>query len=360
MHSFGPHLVPFRKWIPEFVKLLSDQNPVVREGSITALEQMYQYIGEELKTDLRKYKEIRSGQLKDIFQRFAELSVNEQLMSMTDQESSPGKKKQGKDAHKQLSLDMEQLIQGSGISPMVCNNEKDLHMEIDKIREVLSNKKGDWNKRVDSLRDIQALVGGGASYLPNFIPLLHSIKEAIATQVCPQNNYFAFTIFSPQVTDLRSAIVKEACATISILAKAMRDFFEPFADFFIPILLKLTIVTIEVISESGNSCIKTIITHCKLGKTISKIVDNCHARHRMTRTRCTEYILLLLESASVATLESYVTELEDCIKTGIQDALPDVRMFARKCYWAFAYLLNDRATKFVNNVFDTFCYFTLK
>jgi len=144
---------------------------------------------------------------------------------------------------------------------------------------------------------------------------------------------------------LRSAIAKEACATVNLLVKALGDAFEPLTEYFIPVLCKLTIITIEVISEAGNNCIRTIITYCRLGKAISKILENCYARHSALRTRCTEFVLLLLEVSAGATLDNYISDIEECIKAAIQDALPDVRQCARKCFWAFSMLYKDRATR---------------
>lgn len=54
----------------------------------------------------------------------------------------------------------------------------------------------------------------------------------------------------------------------------MGDSFEPFADYFIPFLLKTTFVTIKVISQAGNECIRTIIQHCKVNKALIAICDS--------------------------------------------------------------------------------------
>ncbi len=50
-----------------------------------------------------------------------------------------------------------------------------------------------------------------------------------------------------QIADLRSAVAKEACATLTILSAIMGDSFEPLADNFIEVLTKSTIVTIQVL-----------------------------------------------------------------------------------------------------------------
>ena len=54
-----------------------------------------------------------------------------------------------------------------------------------------------------------------------------------------------FRVWS-QINDLRSSIVKSACATICALSRALGDAFEPFANQYVPILWTKTIITIQV------------------------------------------------------------------------------------------------------------------
>lgn len=68
-----------------------------------------------------------------------------------------------------------------------------------------------------------------------------------------------------QIGDLRSSIVREACVAVEALAVAMGDAFDPLADRFIGSLLKLTFVKIQVISISGDRCVRSILKCTKNG-----------------------------------------------------------------------------------------------
>jgi hypothetical protein len=63
---------------------------------------------------------------------------------------------------------------------------------------------------------------------------------------------------SLQLADRRSSIVKQACHLLNLLSKELQNEFDTFAESFIPMLFKLVVITVLVIAESADTCIKTV------------------------------------------------------------------------------------------------------
>ena len=58
--------------------------------------------------------------------------------------------------------------------------------------------------------------------------------------------------------------MSEACNTVEMLSRVFRDTFVPVANNLLPFLLKRTVVTVKVISEAADECIKTVLIHSHL------------------------------------------------------------------------------------------------
>lgn len=75
---FGSGNLQLNKIVTHIVKLLSDANQAVRDKSLEALIEIYKYVGERLRNDLRK-KNIPEGKLKLIFHKFDEAVRNGEM-----------------------------------------------------------------------------------------------------------------------------------------------------------------------------------------------------------------------------------------------------------------------------------------
>ncbi|AQK48835.1 CLIP-associated protein [Zea mays] len=108
----------------------------------------------------------------------------------------------------------------------------------------------------------------------------------------------------------------EACHLLNILSKELLGDFEPCAKLFIPMLFKLVVITVLVIAESADTCIKTILQNCKVGRILPRIVDTTkNDRSAILRARCCEYALLILEYwADASGIQRSADLYEDMIK----------------------------------------------
>jgi hypothetical protein len=106
-----------------------------------------------------------------------------------------------------------------------------------------------------------------------------------------------------QVTDRRSAIVKAACNAIGDMAELLGDAFDPAATKVTPALLKNTIVTIAVISNSSDLALQRIIAAADLGMPhmAPKVLEALRSRSGPMRLHAIGYLAQMLQNWAWAT-----------------------------------------------------------
>lgn len=88
--QYGPSSSFFNQMLPSIIEMLSDSTKEVRETSVSCLEIIYKYVGEELKHELQKSK-IRPSQLKDIEERLSTITLEaDKLISLHKKSQSLG------------------------------------------------------------------------------------------------------------------------------------------------------------------------------------------------------------------------------------------------------------------------------
>jgi hypothetical protein len=152
---------------------------------------------------------------------------------------------------------------------------------------------------------------------------------------------------------LRSTLCKEACHTVAELSVALADQFEPFTEYFMPILIKLTGNSVNIIAEAGNQCIATILRSSKVDKVIPQICQMTSSNHNTMRLRSMEYIFQLMVDSphsTVSLLDKYADQLSNCIQQGLTDAIPSVRSTSRQCFPHFKSRWPERANRIFNSI----------
>ncbi|KAF8388331.1 hypothetical protein HHK36_026997 [Tetracentron sinense] len=174
------------------------------------------------------------------------------------------------------------------------------------------------------------LLSGAADY-PCFLGLLKQLVAPLSTQLA----------------DRRSTIVKQACHLLSLLSKELLGDFEACAEMFIPALFKLVVITVLVIAESADNCIKTMLRNCKVARVLPRIADCAkNDRSAILRARCCEYALLILEYwADAPEIQRSADLYEDLIKCCVADAMSEVRSTARTCYRMFTKTWPERSRR---------------
>ncbi|KAF8392084.1 hypothetical protein HHK36_022425 [Tetracentron sinense] len=148
---------------------------------------------------------------------------------------------------------------------------------------------------------------------------------------------------SPLINDVIDT--KQACHLLNLLSKELLGDFEACAEIFIPVLFKLVVITVLVIAESADNCIKTMLRNCKVARVLPRIA-NCAKNDRgaALRARCCEYALLILEYwADAPEIQRSADLYEDLIKCCVADAMSEVRSTARTCYRMFTKTWPERS-----------------
>ncbi|XP_072114786.1 CLIP-associating protein 1a isoform X5 [Mobula birostris] len=359
LNTYGAHSLTLSKIVPHICNLLGDPNSQVRDAAINSLVEIYKHVGERVRADLHK-KGLPQSRLNVIFAKFDEVqkSGNMILSSATDKNfddeesvdgnrpssaSSTSSKAHGSRRPVGMStsrrpgssavgwkstttkevagaVDEDDFIRAFEEVPTVqIFSNRDLEESINKIREVLSDDKHDWEQRVAALKKIRSLLMGGAAEYESFFQHLRLLDGA----------------FKLSAKDLRSQVVREACITLGYLSSVLGNRFDHGAEAIMPTLFNLVPNSAKVIATSGTAAIRLIIRHTHFHRLIPIISSNCASKSVAVRRRSFEFLERLLLEWQTHSLEKHSSLLAETIKKGIHDADSEVRLEARKVYWDF-------------------------
>ncbi|GJD09961.1 CLIP-associating protein 1 [Galdieria sulphuraria] len=209
----------------------------------------------------------------------------------------------------------------------------------------------EWEKRVDALKTLSLVANE-----------LFQAKEEDNTNT--EDNRALFDIFienlrtlrlvmNDAVTDLRSAVVREACQSLVELAKMAKGAIaEPLAESLLAPLVKITPVTIAIIAESGASAAKALVEYVQSIRMVRATADvlNIHGLAPAARNVVAELVWLSLQHQKPTDIEKCVESFEKAIHSGVQDASANVRSTSRKNFWLFAKLFPNRAQTMVKSL----------
>ncbi|KAJ0265493.1 ATCLASP protein [Hirschfeldia incana] len=321
------------------LQMLNDPNQAVREAAILCIEEMYMQGGSQFREELQRHH-LPSYMVKDIDARLERIEpqqrstdshhhvVNEIKASNVNPKKSSPKAKTSTRENSLFAGDAD--ITEKPIEPITVYSEKELIREFEKVASTLVPEK-DWSMRISAMRRVEGLVAGGATDYSCFRGLLKQLVGPLSTQL----------------SDRRSTIVKQACHLLCLLSKELLGDFEACAEIFIPVLFKLVVITVLVIAESADNCIKTMLRNCKAARVLPRIAESAkHDRNAVLRARCCEYALLTLEHwPDAPEIQRSVDLYEDLIRCCVADAMSEVRATARMCYRMFAKTWPDRSRR---------------
>uniref|UniRef100_A0A8C1EU53 Cytoplasmic linker associated protein 2 n=1 Tax=Cyprinus carpio carpio TaxID=630221 RepID=A0A8C1EU53_CYPCA len=286
--------------------------PQVREAAMTSLVEVYRHVGEKVRIDLNK-RDLPSARLTDSRALDKPHSSLEFVFEWKSIMCSAGVSKEGAGA-----VDEEDFIKAFTDVPTVqIYSTRDLEDNLNKIREVLSDDKHDWDHRTSALKKIRSLLVAGAADYDCFYQHLRLLDGA----------------FKLSAKDLRSQVVREACITVAHLSTLLGNKFDHGAEAIVPVLFNLIPNCAKVMSTSGTAAIRIIIRHTHVPRLIPLITSNCTSKSVAVRRRCYDFLDLLLQEWQTHSLERHVAVLIDSIKKGIKDADSEARVEARKAYW---------------------------
>ncbi|XP_053522515.1 CLIP-associating protein 1 isoform X11 [Artibeus jamaicensis] len=359
LNASGAHTLTLSKIVPHICNLLGDPNSQVRDAAINSLVEIYRHVGERVRADLGK-KGLPQSRLNVIFTKFDEVQKSGNMIqsandkNFDDEDSVDGnrpssasstsskapttsRRSVGMGTTRRLgssslgskpsatkegagAVDEEDFIKAFDDVPIVqIYSSRDLEESINKIREILSDDKHDWEQRVNALKKIRSLLLAGAAEYDNFFQHLRLLDGA----------------FKLSAKDLRSQVVREACITLGHLSSVLGNKFDHGAEAIMPTIFNLIPNSAKIMATSGVVAVRLIIRHTHIPRLIPVITSNCTSKSVAVRRRCFEFLDLLLQEWQTHSLERHISVLAETIKKGIHDADSEARIEARKCYWGF-------------------------
>ncbi|XP_058475562.1 CLIP-associating protein 2 isoform X6 [Solea solea] len=354
LSAYGAQSLSLSKIVPHLCSLTGDQNPQVREAAITSLVDVYRHVGERVRADVGK-RGLPAARLQAIFARFDE-ALNSGNMALSpshdrnfeDDDSVDGSRSSSAQAafkvpkvpkkpaessaarrpsatgNKLVSkestggVDEDDFIKAFTDVPAVqIYSARDLEDNLNKIREICSDDKHDWDQRASAMKKIRSLLVAGATSYDCFYQHLRLLDGA----------------FKLSAKDLRSQVVREACITVAHLSTVLGNKFDHGAEAIVPVLFNLIPNCAKIMATSGVSAIRIIIRHTHVPRLIPLITSNCTSKSVSVRRRCYDFLELLLQEWQTHSLERHTTVLVESIKKGIRDADSEARVEARKAYW---------------------------
>uniref|UniRef100_A0A670ZFG4 Cytoplasmic linker associated protein 2 n=1 Tax=Pseudonaja textilis TaxID=8673 RepID=A0A670ZFG4_PSETE len=350
LNAYGAHSLILSKLVPHLCILSGDSSNQVRDAAILALVEIYKHVGEKVRIDLNK-RGIPAGRLQTIFVKFDEIKNSDRMISSSindksfdDEESVdgnrpsatasgfkvPAPKKPGNPSNTTRkpgsagttkeggagAVDEDDFIKAFTDVPTVqIYSSRELEETLNKIREILSDDKHDWDQPYLHLE--KSLLVAGAAQYDGFFQHLRLLDGA----------------FKLSAKDLRSQVVREACITVAHLSTVLGNKFDHGAEAIVPTLFNLVPNSAKVMATSGCAAIRFIIRHTHVPRLIPLITSNCTSKSVAVRRRSFEFLDLLLQEWQTHSLERYdLSVLVETIKKGIHDADAEARVEARKTY----------------------------
>ncbi|XP_075562342.1 CLIP-associating protein 2 isoform X18 [Pelecanus crispus] len=356
LNIYGAQPLILSKLVPHLCTAFGDSNSQVRDAAIAAIVEVYRHVGEKVRIDLTK-RGIPPGRLQTIFAKFDEVRNSGNMIlssinkSFDDEESVdgnrpssaasafkvPAPKKPGNPSNSARkpgsstvpsdsssskeggagAVDEDDFIKAFTDVPTVqIYSSRELEETLNKIREILSDDKHDWDQRTNALKKVRSLLVAGAAQYDGFFQHLRLLDGA----------------FKLSAKDLRSQVVREACITVAHLSTVLGNKFDHGAEAIVPTLFNLVPNSAKVMATSGCAAIRFIIRHTHVPRLIPLITSNCTSKSVAVRRRSFEFLDLLLQEWQTHSLERHAAVLVETIKKGIHDADAEARVEARKAY----------------------------
>uniref|UniRef100_A0A8C4LC91 CLIP-associating protein 1 n=1 Tax=Equus asinus asinus TaxID=83772 RepID=A0A8C4LC91_EQUAS len=317
LNIFGAQPLVLSKLVPHLCILFGDSNSQVRDAAILAIVEIYRHVGEKVRVDLCK-RGIPSARLEMIFAKFDEVQNSGGMIlsvckdkSFDDEESVDGNRpssaasafkvpapktsgnpvnsarKPGSAGGPKVggaskeggagAVDEDDFIKAFTDVPSIqIYSSRELEETLNKIREILSDDKHDWDQRANAV---------------------------------------SFLLF-----------------LFSHLSTVLGNKFDHGAEAIVPTLFNLVPNSAKVMATSGCAAIRFIIRHTHVPRLIPLITSNCTSKSVPVRRRSFEFLDLLLQEWQTHSLERHAAVLVETIKKGIHDADAEARVEARKTY----------------------------
>ncbi|KAL8015315.1 putative armadillo-like helical, CLASP domain, TOG domain-containing protein [Plasmopara halstedii] len=196
----------------------------------------------------------------------------------------------------------------------------------------------EWKDKCEAFTELRKMLQDNTTLQKDVVDEKETaVADNVASHFTPENVQALTQPFRVTLTDLRSTIVREACTTLSLLARTLgplrckilvRDVF--------PTLLDARGGSNKVNTAAIHNCIISIVTATPSRFVLVPVLQVLHSsKNREMRESCIHYTRLALERWNIAVLERHKIPLQSAIAAALSDASPKGREMARDCYWNY-------------------------
>ncbi|KAH8319505.1 hypothetical protein KR067_012124 [Drosophila pandora] len=361
LHEYGTQQLSVRVYIPPVCALLGDPTVNVREAAIQTLVEIYKHVGDRLRPDLRRMEDMQASKLALLEIKFDQVKKDGLLLPSAlkntngngngnghglDEADNIGVKERPsriikRPLHSSASSSVRskpstndvagdagavtmEIFEASFelVPQLTIFHAKDMDDIYKQILVIISDKNADWEKRVDALKKIRALLILQYHVQPQFVAV--QLKE------------LSLSFLDILKEELRSQVIREACITIAYMSKTLRNKFDTFAFGILEQLINLIQNSAKVIASASTLALKYIIKYTHSPKLLKIYTDTLQqSKSKDIRATLCELMVLLFEEWQTKALERHATVLKDTLKKSIGDADSEARRHSRCAYWIF-------------------------
>ncbi|XP_063908195.1 CLIP-associating protein isoform X7 [Zophobas morio] len=374
LNEHGAQSLTLSRFIPDIVKLLSDPTSTVRDTAFNTLVDLYKHVGEKLRVDLQRRNIVPPAKWQALSARFDEVKDSGELLLTASRSADYNTDEIDRAVMQKPVIPVKKANLGSGVkartittassaNPVLSRvgsvrklhfssgsagsvdedtftrsfedvptvrifSPREVNDHMKNIQDTISDPSKEWNKRVDALKKIRALILADAM---NYEEFHHGLKQLdIPLQAT--------------IKDLRSQVVREACITIAYLSQVIGSKFDRTAELLMLPLLNLIQNSAKIMSTSGIVTLRFIIQNIHSPRLIPIITSHAAtSKSKDIRRSCCEFLDYILNNWPPHSLERHVAALQEAVKKGIADADPDARVSSRKAFRGFREHFPDQA-----------------
>jgi len=216
-------------------------------------------------------------------------------------------------------------------------SEAALQQELSRVEAALAPG-AEWKDRVGGLLRLGGLVLGGACADHSAFPdLLLPLRVAL----------------EQQLHERRSAVSRQACHVVTVLAETLGPRFEPMAAALMPALFKAQAMCITVVGEAADASARALIRHCPSGRVLQQLgATVLQDKNVKLRQAAAEYLLQALGSWDAGVYARQAAAVELAITAAAQDACSQTREAGRAAFVAYFRGCPEAAAALVRRVPD--------
>ena len=306
-------------FIQNVVSLLADSSSAVRETAMSCVETAYEVLGAGLRKSLQDYG-IRPAHMKEINLRLDKIQPVAAAPEATRKAAAGAA---GKGERRGRFGDGGGVTQDGStpeVKPVPIKSVHELGHVMDDLKAVLSDTTEDWHARMDYMMKLEGIVTSNGKHAEALAAMLNGMRSC----------------FVEQALDRRSAVSRQACHLLTVIAEHMGSAADGIVENLVPVLFKVVVISVQVQAEAAHRAIKDMMHACHVGKLIVHFSDNLKtSRNAKLRSACIDYVHVVLEAWDRHDYDHYLSHLEAGLKSALSDASKDVRARARDAFGVF-------------------------